>query len=266
MSDDRRSCPVAARFSAAANSYDESYVQRTVAQRLMQMVGDRESPSAILEVGCGTGIMTRLLCERFPNAEIQAIDVAEAMVARAQQQLADNPRATCSVADIRALAIDRAFPLIVSSSALHWAVPLSGTMCKLASLLDVNGCLVAALMVYGTLDELRSARVRVAPDKHLHLELPRADDVLAAARAAGLDILDERVDNLRTEYDSADAFLRKLHAQGVTGRMAASAPLLNRTELRRLVDDYARTYAAADGGVFATYCVLYLVAVSEACS
>ena len=266
MSSRERNCPVAARFSAAADSYDESYVQRTVAERVAQLVGDREPPSAILEAGCGTGVLTRLLCGRFPDAEILAIDVAEAMVERARQQLADCPHVTCSVADIRTLAGDRTFPLIVSSSALHWAVPLPATMCRLASLLDGGGCLVAALMVDGTLDELHAARMRVAPHKPAHFELPLEEDVLDAARAAGLDIVAERAEALRTEYESADAFLRKLHAQGVTGRMAASAPLLNRTELRRLVEDYARTYSTTDGGVFATYRVLYLVAVSGACS
>jgi len=263
MTGDRRTCPVAARFSAAAGSYDESYVQRTVAQRLMAVVGERESPSTILEVGCGTGILTRLLCERFPTAEIQAIDVAEAMIARAREQSMENPRVTCSVSDIRTFASERAFSLIVSSSALHWAVPLPATLRKLARLLEVRGSLAAALMVHGTLDELHAARLRVAPDKPAHFELPRAAEVLDAVRTAGLEILDEGVEALRTQYDSADAFLRKLHAQGVTGRMAASAPLLNRTELRRLVEAYGQNYATADGGVFATYRVLYFKARIE---
>lgn len=46
------------------------------------------APRRILEVGCGTGHNLRRLARRFPEAEIEGVDVSAAMLAEACRQLA----------------------------------------------------------------------------------------------------------------------------------------------------------------------------------
>ena len=45
------------------------------------------TPSAILELGPGAGTWTKLLCARFPDAQIDALDISKEMLARAKAAL-----------------------------------------------------------------------------------------------------------------------------------------------------------------------------------
>lgn len=264
MSADRPQDAIAARFGAAAGSYDQQTpVQRAVAERLISMADPLPGPDRILDLGCGTGVLTRLLAERFPQAEVHAVDVAEPMIARARELTPAHARVRWHVADARQFETPLTFPLVASSSALQWMAPLPETLRKIATLLAPGGWLVAGLMVEGTLTELRSCRERAAPHKPIHVHMPHKDEVLTAAAAAGLSVEASQEQTLRSEYPSAEAFLRKLHEQGVTAKASAGASLLNRRELQQLRDDYTRRFRLPSGNVFATYEVLYLKARKE---
>src|SRR6187549_3584777 len=57
-----------ARFGRAARSYESTaHIQRCLAARLASRC-DVSTPRAILELGCGTGLLTRRLRERFPDS------------------------------------------------------------------------------------------------------------------------------------------------------------------------------------------------------
>lgn len=70
----------------------------------------------VLDLGCGTGELTRLLHERLGAAETLGIDSSTAMLARAE------PTATCrfAPADIADYAPPRPVDLVFSNAALHW--------------------------------------------------------------------------------------------------------------------------------------------------
>src|SRR5208337_1815271 len=147
---------------------------------------------------------------------------------------------------------DRDFALIISSSALHWMTPVSETVKRLGSMLEPGGNLVSALMVKGTLGELRAARTCLFPTKTAPVCLPGAEQVLEALAAAELRVEHSHQEVLRERYDSARGFLRSLNRQGVTGTANSECKLLNRTEWRKLTGYYDRRFAAPAGGVFAT--------------
>jgi trans-aconitate 2-methyltransferase len=71
----------------------------------------------VADLGCGPGNSTRLLVERWPQAEVIGIDRSSAMLAKARQS---GTGATWTLADIAAWAPDRAFDLIYSNATLHW--------------------------------------------------------------------------------------------------------------------------------------------------
>lgn len=69
----------------------------------------------VLEVACGTGVLTRRLLERLPSASrLMATDLNQAMVDVAERRLGDDPRSSWRVADATALPFeDRAFDAVV---------------------------------------------------------------------------------------------------------------------------------------------------------
>ncbi|MGV8074752.1 MAG: methyltransferase domain-containing protein [Syntrophobacteraceae bacterium] len=253
---------IASRFCAAAQTYDElSEVQRTVAERLMERLEDKEGMDRILEIGCGTGTLTELLLRHFPHAEIHAVDIAEAMVEQARKRPMDGSRVRWHVADAREFRSNEQFPLIISSSALHWMTPVFRTIKRLHGLLKAGGQLASALMVAGTFEELHAARLFAAPAKPARINLPQVEELLDSIEESGLTLLESREETLQAKYDSAADFLRSIHQQGVTGTENSLGGLLNRTELHKLMNYYDRRFSTTSGGVFATYRVLYVRAV-----
>jgi malonyl-CoA O-methyltransferase len=263
MHEDINARAVAARFGAAAKSYDAlSDIQRAVARKLMKMAGDSMDgapPARILEIGCGTGTLTELLVRRFPGAEIHAVDIARPMIDVARKRLSGRCRIRWHEADARSFRPGGTFPLIVSSSALHWMAPVGDTIKRMESILAPGGLMAAALMVRGTFEELHEARMLAAPGKVRPISLPAAGGVLDAFAGAGMRASASE-ESLRARYDSARSFLRSLNRQGVTGAADPGAAPLNRSELRALTGCYDSRCSLASGGVYASYRVLYALA------
>jgi malonyl-CoA O-methyltransferase len=255
---------VAARFSAAAGTYERGAgVQRIVADRLAEVLATAPVPAPVtrvLEIGCGTGLLTGLLRRRYAAALICAVDAAEPMVRETCRRHGGRLVAGV-VADGSAFASRKRFPLVASSSALHWITPLDRAMRRVAGLLTRDGVLACALMLDGTLGELHAVRRAVAPLKLPRARLPDETDLRRALRDAGLETLALSATSIAAIYPSAREFLRTLHRQGVTGgAFSAADRLLTRGELARVAAEYQRCHGRADGRVTATYRVGYVIA------
>ena len=253
-------------FDHAAATYDRhAAIQWYVARRLLweieqQPTKQQPAPRRILEIGCGTGLLTEQLRERFPGAQVHALDLSPAMVAVARRRWRGAARVRWHVADIRRFQPAGRFDLIVSSCALHWVVPLIPALRRLARWLAPGGRFYAAIMLRGTLTELHAARRRVAPDKAPLRSLPSFAAVLSAVQAAGFTTVVARRHKALRSYASAQALVRMLHEQGLTGgAIAGRGRLLTRGELERLQADYDQRYPTAQG-VKATYRVAYVCA------
>ncbi len=246
---------IALRFSASSETYDRAArAQPLVADRIMGMIGSADCPERILDAGCGTGLLTEKLAARFPAAVIDAVDVSERMIAHARQRFAGNNRVRFTACDARSFAGGGVYQLVASCSALHWMKPIGEAVKKLSSLLQAGGRMVFGLMVDGTLQELRSARLRAAPGKPPIGKLPSVAEVRDALHAAKLVIAGCEEERIELHYPSAAALLKSLHEQGVTGgSVSIAAAPLNRAELCRLMADYDSSYRADGKGVRATY-------------
>jgi SAM-dependent methyltransferase len=99
-------------WERAAARWDE---QRGSAERLAPLAAAcyrlEPNPRRILELGTGTGAGASMLAQRFPTAEIWAVDLAEAMVQAARAKAGNRVR--FEVADAAALPYDdRSFDLV----------------------------------------------------------------------------------------------------------------------------------------------------------
>ncbi len=254
--------PLAHRFNAAAATYEPADVQARVADRLAVWIGARlaeRPPASILDVGCGTGLLTRALRERFPAAWLLAIDLADGMVRQTCAHFVNDDRFAGIVADGARLSFRQPFALVASSAALHWMTPLATGLRGVAAAVAPGGTLAAAVMVEGTLSELRAARRAVAPNCLAGSELPTADALRSAIENSGLKFVTMENETRQARYPDGMAYLRALHALGVTGGPFSAGPrLLTRGELRRIADWLDGNAPHPDGGVRATYKVVYL--------
>ncbi len=257
---------VTARFSAAAPTYHKKAdVQKTVAKKLLSLVSAPWPVDHILEIGCGTGVLTELLMEHFPTVMIHAMDVSRDMIAQARNRLSSNNHIRWFMSDLRTFDPPVSYPLIVSSSSMHWICPIQDGLRRMADLLELGGDVVVALMLHGTLGELRTTRLRVAPHKPPLGRLPLAEEVLCGLEQTGLRVVTKWQETLRAHHLSAEAFLRTIHGQGLTGGAVSSSKCpLTRGELQRLMAKYEAEYSNDGSGVFASYEVLYVRAKKPA--
>ena len=114
-------------FSDNAESYhDKATIQRKVNQSLVSILPKMENPR-ILEVGCGTGILTEFLIKKYPNASFEITDISGSMLEECKKR--------CVGRKIKFFKMDGEKPfqdlglydLVVSSMTLHWfEYPLVG--------------------------------------------------------------------------------------------------------------------------------------------
>lgn len=76
-----------------------------------------EAPRRVVDLGCGTGQITRLLAERWPGAAVTGVDASPEMLARAR---ADGPALAWEQADLASWQPAAAPDLVFSNAALHW--------------------------------------------------------------------------------------------------------------------------------------------------
>jgi tRNA (cmo5U34)-methyltransferase len=76
----------------------------------------------VLDLGCGTGTVASHVLDRFPNAEVACLDVAENMIAMAREKLAGHQKLTYIRGDFNAIESNETYDVVVSSLALHHLV------------------------------------------------------------------------------------------------------------------------------------------------
>jgi malonyl-ACP O-methyltransferase BioC len=249
-------------FSRSASSYHRhAELQREIARVLAERFLGEFQPQSILELGCGTGFLTRQLIDRFPDAPIDAIDISGEMIRLAQHML-PSPRVRWQVADMNQFQSDRTYELIASSTALHRGNPIDGLIERVSDHLCPGGKLVAAVMSAGTLSELHQLRQEVAPHKTPLRALPSKEELADCLADAQMTIRDLTTETYQLTFSSPKEFFRSLRRTCFTGGpfSRSSADVLVRSELNALLRLYQERFASACGGVYATFQVTFLVA------
>jgi tRNA (cmo5U34)-methyltransferase len=112
-------------FNQISSEYDD-FISRTVPRyremfwAIMYYLPPDFVPSRILELGCGTGNLTRLAHERWPNSHITVVDISEEMLQKTAEKL--GPRTQLTSVQSYFEDLDFApgqFDLVMSSIAMH---------------------------------------------------------------------------------------------------------------------------------------------------
>ena len=141
------------RFNRAANTYNQSAkIQRISADHVFALASVL-SPSLIMDVGCGTGVLTKKLAMHFPSATIEAIDISENMIQPLQSKKYKNIHAVCS--DYLTIKYPKAFHLIASNAALHW-MDTNLALQKISGELHPTGKAILAIFGSNTSQELQT--------------------------------------------------------------------------------------------------------------
>jgi ubiquinone/menaquinone biosynthesis C-methylase UbiE len=116
------------RFGEWAPTYERHWMQRRilgpVQKTVLEFAAEQvPNPTAILDIGCGTGRLLREAAPRFPGARLDGVDAAEGMVKQAAATLPPGLQIRFQQAMAESLPFaDASFDLIFSTMTFHhWA-------------------------------------------------------------------------------------------------------------------------------------------------
>ena len=251
-------------FSRAAQDYDAAAVlQREVCTRMLERLEYMKlQPSRVLDVGSGTGWGTRQLGERYPKAEITALDIAIGMLQVARgtsgwwKKLFAGKRESFLCADVEALPLAaNSVDMMWSNLALQWCNDLPATFVELQRVLKVEGLLIFSSFGVDTLHELRKAFHDVDGYNHLNrfADLHDVGDMLVAA---GFTDPVMEMERITLTYDDVRAVMQDLKSIGAHNATAGRASgLMGKATWRRVTDNYEKL--RRDGKLPATFEIIY---------
>jgi malonyl-CoA O-methyltransferase len=232
---------VRASFDRASTGYESAArLQAEVSAELLERLeAFNFAPRVVLDLGAGTGRVTRELKRRYPRALVLALDLAPGMLREAQrhQHLWRRFERVCGDA-LRLPLRDASVDLVFSNLMLQWCEPLDAALGEVRRVLKPSGFFAFSTLGRDTLQELRSAWAQADGFNHVN-HFPEVHETGDAVVRAGLmePVLD--VDRIELEYPDALTLMRDLKAIGAHNVTAGrSHALTGRSRLQRMREAY----------------------------
>ncbi|MGH1403970.1 MAG: methyltransferase [Alphaproteobacteria bacterium] len=130
---------VVGRFDMQASQYGQNNdIQDEIAQTLATHLPPIPNAN-ILEIGCGTGALTRHLLNQYPDAQFHITDISQRMVNAARQSISTEHQIEWGIMDGELPTSDRQYDLIVSSMAFQWFENHEAALTQLTKMLKPSG-------------------------------------------------------------------------------------------------------------------------------
>jgi trans-aconitate 2-methyltransferase len=146
-----------------AASYDRvSHVQEEWSREVIDRL-DLGGDETVLDAGCGSGRVTRLLLEHLPNGRVIGVDASPAMIDKARDALPE--RTEFIVSDLLDLDLDEAVDAVFSNATFHWILDHRRLFVRLHAAVRPGGVLEAQCGGIGNLDEFLNSLENVNGDE-----------------------------------------------------------------------------------------------------
>jgi len=148
-------------FSAHATQYTQhATMHRQAATTLCDFIGNTV-PQSILEIGCGTGLVTDSLIRKFPQSTIDVTDISPTMVEECRKQMNSSqgtlPKVNFSIRDGEQCKNSPHYDLIISGLTFQWFLHLSQSLQDLIGLLRPGGSLIFSILLNTSFPEWQQA-------------------------------------------------------------------------------------------------------------
>jgi len=166
--------------SWSPDQYEKFKAERAQPFRDLASLVEPRTRMRVVDLGCGTGELTRELHEQLRAFETVGIDNSETMLLKSGAFGAEMLR--FERGDIEAFVTDRPYDLVFSNAALHWVPDHESLITRLTSFLSANGQLAIQMPAN---DDHPSHGIAAEIAQQFDIE-PRADFVLPVERYAAL--------------------------------------------------------------------------------
>ncbi len=237
-------------FGRASRQFDQArVVHDEVRERLLERLDFMNLDARrVLDLGCATGHGAAPLRRRFPDAQLLAMDIHEAMLGRAAAPVGATGDSALIAADARRLPLAAGCVDVVFANLLMpWCDP-GAVFAEAARTLRASGVFAFSSLGPDSLAELRSAWARVDDHIHVHAFVDMHDLGDLAVRA-GLAEPVMNVERLQVTYPALRPLVADLRACGAINVAGGRRRTL--TGRRRWQQFEAQVLAGGDGERFA---------------
>lgn len=242
---------IAERFARARKTYDrEARVQYKAAERMLRLLQPhiKRTGLDILEVGCGTGIYSRLLCQEFQPSELWLNDLCPEME-QSLQDLLGQPHVHFLPGDAETLRMPPRIHVITSCSTLQWFSQPQQFFRQCQDILPPNG-----ILAFSTFGPQNLQEIRTITGHGLHYFTTHEWGAMLPPSLRLRHISEETA---TLHFPTPTDVLRHLKLTGVTG---TEKRIWTRTHLQAFAENYIRLFGQADGQVTLTYHPIYIIA------
>ena len=206
-------------FSAAAKTYEtHAHIQRQITEDIFRHL-PRAGIRRILDVGCGSGGISRRLETLYPHSSILGIDFAPGMIGEARS-LSKASRVEFRLMDgedINALPL---YDLIFSNATFQWFDDLERSFQAFSHHLTSEGILAFSLFLEETFLRVRRPLERIKPGYSLSPPLPSFPQIEAFLKDTCLTPCHHSRECLLRSYPTLNDFIANQRATGSLNPLA----------------------------------------------
>lgn len=260
-------------FGINAPRYDShATVQKRAIARVVEFLEKEDvTPTRLLDVGAGTGMLMRALRGMFSNATAIGIDLATGMCRTARGNLKKDTRTHILTADAEFLPFrNETFDLVISTSTFQWLMNLQKAFNEVNRVLLPGGLFIFTLFGESTLSELRTSfREALTASGGGNTDRTHqffsGKDVLSALERSGFKDLRVIMENDIEYHPDVPSLLRSLKRIGA-GNASEFNPsgLSGRGVMVNMMNRYQSRFQT-ESGIPATYEIIYGVGRKEVC-
>jgi malonyl-CoA O-methyltransferase len=244
-------------YRAAGTYHEKSMLQKEMAGELATLLPGGLDPVRILELGCGTGHLSRILRNKYSSANITLTDICPPMLDQCQALTpigGFGGAVEWKQADAREPLPFRNVSLACSNALIQWMPDPATHFQIVGQCLSTGGHYLFSSFRDNHFPELQ--QLLKAPPFNLR-DFPgqSRDTLFQALERAGFSVIAFRQPDKKKYYSSFDNFLKLLKLTGAGGRPDLS---ITRKGLQSLSEKYARFNKLGEG-VLATWKPCYVL-------
>ncbi|MFS1514295.1 malonyl-ACP O-methyltransferase BioC [Chengkuizengella sp. SCS-71B] len=270
-------------FSRHAFEYDlYAKIQKVMANKLLQLIQHKTSKPYlnILEIGCGTGNLTKLLLEHYPNAKYTVFDLSESMIQQTKRKIGGmqknidffavdaegilNRDLTKKASEVSDHIFDQTYDLIISNATFQWFNTPEQTIEAYMNSLNSNGVFAFSTFGPDTFYELHTSfyevekQLNIAHQQHGQKFISMNEwQQVFKQQMKEICIVEEKI---AEQYDSVREFMhhvKRVGAGNANKHDSSQAGIgINRRLILNMEKYYAKHFATTQG-VRATYHLCY---------